>query len=120
MGTVSGWGLTLRGSGADGLPEGGGNFFLLTGGDAVEEGQSERAAGDGFGNGQRGRRSAGVAAPGRLQMDGGKLASGGDDSAGERGLHAVAVRLLRQADDVDEPTDDAVGEGERREFQAWD
>src|ERR1035437_924407 len=109
MGTVSGWGLTLRGSGADGLPEGGGNFFLLTGGDAVEEGQSERAAGDGFGNGQRGRRSAGVAAPGRLQMDGGKIASGGDSAAGERGLHAVVVRLLRQGGGVAGPNDYAVG-----------
>ena len=85
--------------------------MLLACSDAVEKGQGKGAAGDGFGNGKRGCGCAGTKTPGWLEMDGGKVASCGDATAGKGGLNAVAVNAFRKADYVDEPTDGAAGKG---------
>jgi hypothetical protein len=56
----------------------------------------------------------------RPRWDGCKVASGGDAAADEGALNLVAVRLLWQPHDVDEPADGALRKGERRELQAGD
>ena len=95
------------------------NFLLLGGGDAVEKGQRECAPGNGFSDRQRGRARAGMAAPGGLQMDGSKVARGGDATAGKLSLHVIAADEFRQTHHVDEPAYGAARESERREFEAW-
>ena len=92
--------------------------MLLHGGDAVEEGQCESAVRDGFGEGQASAGRVGVCSPSRLQMNGGEIAAGGDAPAGEGCADAFAVDVFRQADDVNEPADGAVGEGQWRQFEA--
>ena len=97
-----------------------GDLLLLGGGDAIEEREGEGAAGYGFGDGKVGCGGAGMVEPGGLQVDGGEVAAGGDSALGESGLDAVAIRGVGKANDIDEPTDDAVGQSERGEFEALD
>jgi len=77
-------------------------------------------AGYGFGNGERCRGRAGMGAPGRLKVDGGEVAAGGDSAVGERGLDLVAVDSLRQENHVNKPAYGALGKVEGRESEAGD
>ena len=92
-----------------------GDLLLLIRGDPVEERQREGAVSDGFGDGQRKGARAGVVAPCRLQMDGGEIASGGDAAGGEGCTNSIAIDVLREADNVDEPADGAAGKAEGRQ-----
>jgi hypothetical protein len=97
-----------------------GNMLLLIRCDAVEEGQRESPAGDGFGNGERGRGGAGVRMPGGLEVNGSEVTSCGNAASGEESANAVQVCALRQANYIDKPGDCAVWKCNRRQFEIGD
>ena len=94
-------------------------MLLLVKSDAVEEGERERAASYGLGKGKA-DGGAGLGEPGRLQMDGREVASGGDAALSESVLHMIAIYRVGKANDIDEPADAATGKRERRKFKAGD
>ena len=67
----------------------GGDAFLLMGLDAIEEGKSQCAARQGFG--ERERCSVAVLLQGWLQVDGWKVAAGGYSVTSQFRLYRVAI-----------------------------
>jgi len=97
-----------------------GDLLLLFRCDSIEEWNGEGAGSYGFGEGKVGCSRAGVRQPCRLQMDGGKVAAGGDAALGERFLDVFAICEEGKANDINKPADGAVGQGDGWEFEAGD
>ena len=94
------------------MTEGSNDAGLLVGGNAGEEWEGEDGVGCALGDGEGEIGGAWVGAQKSELVDGSKVAGGCDAQLGEGLLESRAIERGVEADDVDEPTDGGVGNGE--------